>query len=88
MNDARRKALAKLSDRIQALQPEIETIRDELAELAAEEREAFDALPESIQDGERGQAMDAAADSIEEASSCLDNFNVDKVVAQIEEATS
>lgn len=53
-----------------------------LENAGADERTAYDALPESIQDGERGQAMVAAADALEEAANELDDLFV-----KVEEAS-
>lgn len=41
-------------------------------DLAASERDKYDNMPESLQQGERGQAMEAAATSLEEASGSLE----------------
>jgi hypothetical protein len=60
MNRDRRKRLTAI---LEALEP----FKDELEELRDEEQEAFDNLPESIQDGEQGQTMNEAIDQLEEA---------------------
>lgn len=67
MNKARRAALEKLYVKISALRAEAEEIRDE-------EQEAFDNMPESFQESERGEAaqnaienLDALVSSLEEA---------------------
>ena len=40
---------------------------------AAEEQEAYDALPESLQCSERGEKMQEAVDSMEESVSLIDD---------------
>lgn len=60
MNKERRAALAALVQRIEEVVSEAETLRDE-------EQEYFDNMPEAFQDGERGQAAEAAAEAIDEA---------------------
>jgi hypothetical protein len=65
MNKARRKALGALH--LDALKEQLESIRDD-------EQEAFDNLPESLQGGERGDAMTEWVDAIEEAISGLDTL--------------
>jgi len=57
MNKARRNRLEKLIG--------------ELVEVREDEQEAFDNLPESLQSGERGEAIESAIDSIEEAMDAL-----------------
>lgn len=61
MNAQRRKDIAKAI----ALIEEAIAILDNVAE---EEREAFDNLPESLQYSERGEQMEECADAIEDVS--------------------
>jgi len=74
MNNARRKELS-------ALISEIEDVRSRLETVKEEEQEAYDNLPESLQDGERGEQMQAAIDAMENADSLLDDL-----IGSIEEA--
>lgn len=53
MNAARRKALGEIRDRIVGLQSEIETCQ-------AQEEEYYDAMPESFQNGSKGEVAQAA----------------------------
>ncbi len=59
-------------DRIRGLRDELNAIRTQIDDIEAEEREAFDNLPESLQYGERGETLSAAADSLSEASEQMD----------------
>jgi hypothetical protein len=74
MNKARRKQLDTLLEQFESLKSELETI-------ASEERDSYDNMPESLQQGERGQASEAAADKMDEAVSSLED-----VYSAIEEA--
>lgn len=74
MNKQRRKNLANIIDHLDALRITLEELRDE-------EQDSFDALPEGFQTGERGEAMESAISSMEEA---LDN--IDYAISSIEEA--
>lgn len=67
MNAQRRKAIAKIKD-------QLDDLRLELEELAQEERDAFGNLPESIQYSERGEAMEQAADGMDEQASNLQDI--------------
>ena len=60
MNKERRKKLEDLLE-------QLSTIKDEITELAAAEQEAFDNLPESLQEGERGQQMEGNVEILEDA---------------------
>lgn len=74
MNKERRAALSLLIDRIEAitlavtpLLEEIEAIGTDLESIVGAEQEALDNSPESIQNGERGQDMQAAIDNLNAA---------------------
>ena len=60
MNNTRRSQITDIMEKLSSLQTSIE-------ELLEEEQEAFDNLPEGIQDSERGEAIQAAIDNLEEA---------------------
>ena len=60
MNKNRRKAIERITDKLMEIQTDVEEIRDE-------EQEAYDNLPESIQDGERGEEMEGYIELIEDA---------------------
>lgn len=59
MNDQRRKTLREAAELVGRAQTLVEIARDE-------ERGAFDNLPESLQGGSGGQAIEAAAETLEE----------------------
>lgn len=74
MNKLRREDLTRAVALIADAKEIIEGARDE-------EQESFENLPEGIQMGERGEAMEQAADRLTEA---LDQF--DEIESAIEEA--
>lgn len=61
MNKERRQRIGKIIEKLEDIAAELEALADE-------ERDAFDNLPESLQYGERGEAMEAAADELEDVS--------------------
>jgi hypothetical protein len=72
MNNARRKALTTINERIAEFRGVLEELKDA-------EQEYYDNMPESFQVGEKGQkaetavdAIDSAIQSIEEAAGYLD----------------
>ena len=65
MNKSRRTRIDKLIERIDDLMSDLDLIREE-------EQEAYDNLPESIQDSERGESMYDAIDNLESAYSSLE----------------
>lgn len=52
----------------------MENLREELDAVASEERDAYDNLPESLQESERGCAMEEASDELDEICSELDEL--------------
>lgn len=74
MNNTRRKAIQSIMNKLEELMEEIEAIKDE-------EQEAYDNLPESIQNSERGEAMDSAVYNLEDAAE-----NVQLVIDALESA--
>lgn len=66
MNKARRKQIEEVISKL-------EDIRDEIQQISEDEMEAYDALPESLQDGERGQQIYDNANDIEYQSSMVDD---------------
>lgn len=65
MNKARRISITKIADSLQALKSDVESIR-------CEEQDAYDNLPESIQDGERGDRMQDAIGNLDDALTLID----------------
>lgn len=75
MNQQRRKAIEKLRATLAKFDAnEIEELRDAVQALAEEEREAYDNMPESLQQSERGEAASGAADALENAVSALESL--------------
>lgn len=74
MNNTRRKAIQNIMDKLEELMEEIEAIKDE-------EQEAYDNLPESLQNSERGEAMDSAVYNLDDAAE-----NVQLVIDALESA--
>lgn len=74
MNNTRRKAIQNIMDKLEELMEEIEAIKDE-------EQEAYDNLPESLQNSERGEVMDSAIYNLDDAAE-----NVQLVIDALESA--
>ena len=73
MNKARRNRIADVQSKLEELKQEIDAI-------LSDEQEAYDNMPESLQNGERGEAMQEAIDALESAvSSCeeIDEYLTD-----------
>ena len=66
MNKARREEIARLITEAEELKGMIESIREE-------EQEYYDNMPESLQQGERGQNAESAVSELEDAIDAMDN---------------
>ncbi|WP_133125535.1 hypothetical protein [Pseudomonas amygdali] len=75
MNNKRRKRIAEICAQIETLKAQLEnahSLKDEIEELQGEEQESFDNLPESLQQGDKGQAMEQAIEALGEAADELE----------------
>lgn len=75
MNKQRKNQLAKIVGKLEAIREELET-------LIEQENEAYDNLPDSLQESERGIYMGECIDSMDSAHS-----NIDDAISSIEEIT-
>ena len=74
MNKTRRKRIGEAFDLIGTAQDILRSVREE-------EQEAYENLPDSFRDGERGEEMQNYMEMIEEAEGYLDDAN--SVIEQI-----
>jgi predicted PurR-regulated permease PerM len=74
MNKERRNRLTIITEALQSLPGDLQNILDE-------EQSAFDNLPESLQQSEKGQAMETAINDLDSAVSL-----VEEVILQLQEA--
>lgn len=74
MNAQRRKALAAIGDRMTDLQSQVSTLISDLQDVIDEEQGYLDAMPESLQEGEKGQKAQAAIDAMTSLLDELTNF--------------
>lgn len=65
MNKARRKNLETIIAKLEAIREPMGTIWNDLREVADEEQEAYDNMPESLQESERGQQMQEYIDTMD-----------------------
>jgi hypothetical protein len=68
MNKAQRQRIDEMLRKLEPMLEDLEPLKEELSTLASEERDKFDNMPESLQGGEKGQAIDEAATELESAS--------------------
>lgn len=100
MNANRRKTLGAIFDRIEKIAPalaalteEVDALRDLLGDEASDEWDAYYNLPDSLQDADRGQTMqhaaeelDSAVEALESLADALSDFDVAEVLEKIDDA--
>jgi len=84
MNKERRKNLGEAISLLCSAQESIERAKEIVEDVRDEEQESYDNLPESLQESERGEAMQENIDNLESVSGELDDI-FDNVETQIEE---
>jgi len=87
MNDTRRKELAEIRSRIELALGELSNAKDELEGVINAEHEAFDNMPEGLQQADRGQNMEAGINTLDDASSNIDDVisSLEDIMGQIDE---
>lgn len=88
MNNSRRKEIARIKEIVEALTSQIEELHGDIDNVLSEEQEAFDALPESFQDSDRGQTIQSAIDNLQSALDEADNLSssISEIVTALEGA--
>lgn len=75
MNKATRKQIEDIVSQLEELRGKLGDLKDEVANIQSEEQEKFDNMPEGLQQGDGGQAIEAAANSLSECESEFDNMD-------------
>lgn len=83
MNKIRRKELASIVAKLEALDALRLEIKDELEAVMDEEQEALDNLPESLQESERGEQMQEYLDAMESALCDLEEIDIESISDQL-----
>lgn len=65
MNRVRRKSLKDILGKMDELSAMLENVKDAIQTVLDEEQEAYDNLPEGLQEAERGQQMQEYIDALE-----------------------
>lgn len=89
--DAAMAAIEKVKDQFEAALAELADAKEAIDGIKDEEQEAYDNLPESLQDGEKGQQMQYAVEKLEEAVNELEELvdnapDFDAIIGALDEA--
>lgn len=86
MNNNRRKEIAALDERLQAVVAELEALIGDIENVRDEEQDYFDNMPESIQAGERGDRASEVVAALDDAINELEGIDLDGVISYLDEA--
>ena len=84
MNAADRKQVSELVSKLEDLNSQFEEIKSDIQSLAEAEQEKFDNMSEGLQAGEKGQQIEAAAGSLDEAANAESPQEVIDALGNIE----
>ena len=85
MNAADRKTIDILKGKLADLQSQTEDVAGELRTLADAEQEKFDNLTEGLQQAESGQAIEMAAQTLDDAASAAEDGDLAACIASLDE---
>ena len=88
MNKERRATIAALQERMQTLIDEATQLREDIEGVRDEEQDYLNNMPESLQNGEKGEKAQAAIDAMEEAINYLDDMTGSGAADKLEEAAA
>lgn len=86
MNKERRKALDALIEDLDKLRGQIDDLRDGIESIKDEEQDYYDNMPESFQNGDKGQLATDAIDNLQTAVDTLEGFDIDEAISAINSA--
>lgn len=83
MNKDRRKTLDELRERLNAAEGRFNEVKVDIESVRDEEQDTFDNMPESFQNGERGEMSQAAIDAMDEAAG-----HIEEIIEMLAEAAN
>ena len=83
MNKERRKRIEEASAKIAEAEAALQAAQEIIQEVRDGEESARENLPESLQDGERGQAMQEAIDALDSALSEIEGVDLSEISNQL-----
>ena len=85
MNRIRRESLRTILGQMDELSTVLETVKEALQDVLNEEQEAYDNLPEGLQESDRGQQMQEYIDALEGVVDSLGELDIEDLYGTIEE---
>jgi len=88
MNNERRKRIETAREKIAEAEAALEAAREIVQEVKDDEEAALENMPESFQDGERGQAMQEVIDALDVALSEIELYDLTTITDQFDIAST
>lgn len=85
MNRIRRKSLRAILGQMDELSTVLETVKEALQDVLNEEQEAYDNLPEGLQEADRGQQMQECIEALEGVVDSLGELDIEVLYGTVEE---
>lgn len=85
MNRIRRKSLKAILGQMGELSTVLETVKEALQDVLNEEQEAYDNLPERLQEADRGQQMQEYIETLEGVVDSLGELDIEDLYGAVEE---
>lgn len=85
MNRIRRKSLKAILGQMDELSTVLETVKEALQDVLNEEQEAYDNLPEGLQEADRGQQMQEYIEALEGVVDSLGELDIEDLYGTVEE---
>lgn len=85
MNAADRKKVSALTSTLEGIKAQIEDVGSLLRDLADAEQEKFDNMSEGLQQGDQGQAIEAAASALADACVACESGDVESALSSLGE---
>ena len=86
MNKDRRKVIEEARSEIERAMGIIDDAKSMIESAKDEEQDYFDNMPESFQQGDKGQQAEAAVSALGDAYNDLDGFDFDNILSQLDDA--
>ena len=87
MNKARRKEIADIIDKLDALSDLIDEVKEATDSVMSDEQEYFDNMPGGLQESDRGMSTLEVLDQLDSAVNMLDDVDIETLRGYLESAS-
>lgn len=90
MNKDRRKTLLKIIHQLEEVKTLLESLKDDVSQCQEEEQDYYDNMPESLQNGDKGERASEAIEKMTEAVDNLESLDdtLEEAISALQEAAT